>query len=61
MLQNEIAVPITLSGGNETTVEGHVFFENIRDRDGTREGFVEKFLYWKLCITPWEVAIQCSC
>lgn len=44
-------------GENETTVEGHdIFFEKIWDRDGGREGFVEKLLYWKLCITPWEVA-----
>lgn len=49
MLQNEVAVSITLRGGNETTVEGRgIFFENIRDRDGAREGFVEKFLDWKL-------------
>lgn len=57
-----MAVSITLRGENETTVEGHgIFFENIRDRDGARESFVEKFLDWKLCITLWEVAIQCTC
>lgn len=57
MLQNEIACVHRFEGENKTTVEGHdTFFEKIWDRDGARKGFVEKFLYWKLCITPWEVA-----
>lgn len=45
-------------GENETTAEGHdTFFEKIWGRDGAREvDFVEKFLYWKLCITSLEVA-----
>lgn len=44
-------------GENETTLEGRdIFFENVCDRDGAREGFVEKFLYWKHCTTPLEVA-----
>lgn len=57
MLQNEMACVHHFEGENETTVEGcDIFFEKFWDRDGTREDFVEKFLYWKLYITPWEVA-----
>lgn len=48
-------VSITLRGKRDYS--GHdIFFEKVWDRDGAREGFFERFLYWKLCITPWEVA-----
>lgn len=56
MLQNEMVCVHHFEREKDCDSDHDIFFDKIWDRDGAREGFVERFLYWKLCITPWEVA-----